>query len=146
MAQGKAVRNGRTEIGDPLNGRARQSAATGMISLPLYLQPRSWACCIRGLALGAACALALILINVFEVLTPPPVTISALVVFPVLVSAWLLPLRATVAIAASGMVMQAGLAYVNAIDWITAGADIGALALMATIGHFAGENWLAMKH
>jgi signal transduction histidine kinase len=114
------------------------------LSLSTYLRPQSWAGGGRGLALGLACGLALVLITVFEVLTLPPVTISALFVFPVLVAAWLLSLRSTLAIAFVGVALQAVLAWINAIDWITAGADIGAFVLMAVIGHVAGENWLAM--
>ena len=41
--------------------------------------------------------------------------------------------------------MQAALAWSNAIEWVAAGADIGALALMAAVGHLAAENLVAMN-
>jgi signal transduction histidine kinase len=132
-----------SQNGDDFRGRLVVNKQS-MERVSAYLRPQSWAGSLRGFTLALGCGLALILIDVFEVLTPRPVTISAVVVFPVLVAAWLLSRRVTLVIAGAGMVMQAGLAWSNAIDWITAGADIAALALMATIAHFAGKTWLAM--
>lgn len=110
------------------------------LSLPRWIRPKALA------HTAAEPLFALLLLGglggafVVDQVTPRTVSVGSFAAFFVVLAAWLLSARATVAVAAIAVALQGWLGLDSALSGVSAGSNIAVILLMAWVGHLAAAN------
>ncbi len=109
-------------------------------SLPRWIRPKALAHAPAEPLVALLLLAGLGSVFVVDQITPRTVSVGSFAALFVVLAAWLLSARATVAVTAIAVVLQGWLGLDSALSSVSAGSNIAVILLMAWVGHLAAAN------